>query len=109
MPGTRTPPTPLALKTTVAKFGLNARETARLTPGAKRLTKAQLLQLAAGDTSQTGKVTVEDLKSVSQVFGSRAGRLAGADQLAVSVNACCCCHTICCCCCCADAVTDPIA
>jgi hypothetical protein len=90
----------LPITATVSEFGLAQQEADILTPADKALTKSQLLLLAHGVQTEP-PLSVQDLKSLSEVFGPR--------QFTAAAVSSCCCHIVCCCCCCAVAMTEPIA
>ncbi|CAN5392944.1 hypothetical protein BH10PSE14_BH10PSE14_20870 [soil metagenome] len=64
---------------------------AGLTPGARRLTKSDLVSMQAGNIPLGARgLTVRDIASVQGAFGSVGG-------LAASIDVSCCCCTPCCC------------
>ncbi len=108
---------------------LNRNQAGQLTPGARSLTKADLVALGRGDISQSAKLRnlkMEDLKSLTDVMSGLAGPAAQVRAReggpGITINCCttstartdasaakgffCCC---CCCCCCAVAMTPSQA
>jgi hypothetical protein len=62
-----------------------------LTPGARKLTKGDLVAMQAGKIPLAAKgLTVRDIASIQSAFGSVGG-------LAASIDVSCCCCTPCCC------------
>ena len=89
---------PLPARTPISKLGLTPDQARGLTPGAKKLTRADLLAMMEGKPSRAAQaLTIRDLTSISQVY-ALAMRVPNPEP------GCCCCSCAggaCCCCCCA--------
>jgi hypothetical protein len=88
----------LPLRTPISQLGLTPAEARRLTPAARKLTKADLLAMMEGkEPRAAAALTVRDLASISQVYAASL-RAAAPD---LPTGCCCSCGRACCCCCCA--------
>jgi len=94
---------PLPMTTPLAKLGLAPEELKLLSPGAKKLTKADLVAMMSGEFPAAAQgLTVRDLHGITQVYALRAK----AGTSTSGGGGCCCCCIACCCCCTAVSV-DP--
>jgi hypothetical protein len=101
-PSKAAPKKPLPARTPIAELGLTRAEAGRLTPGARKLTRGDLIAMMEGKIPAAAQaLTLRDLNSISQVYtaGARAGFVGRPNP-----GCCCCCsgRSGCCCCCCAD-------
>lgn len=94
--------------TTLTKLGFTATDLKGLSPRAKRLTRADLLQLATNPSTAPAKLNLSfrDLQGLHAVAAEavKTGGGGGGDG---GIRCCCC--VACCCCCCAVSVTEPSA
>jgi hypothetical protein len=93
---------PLPLNAPLSQFApyVTPAQLKKLTPATRKLTKRDLLMLAAGEfTPATKQLSVQDMHSLRTVFApnGRGGYY------------CCCCCCYFCCCCTAASVTRPLA
>jgi hypothetical protein len=101
---------PLPLETPLSRFTpfVTPAQLRKLTPATQKLTKRDLLLLAADEfTPATRKLTVEDLHSLRTVFAQTSARLAKKPSGDGGYFCCCCCCYFCCCCT-AVSVTRPL-
>jgi len=88
----------LPLRTPISQLGLTPAEARRLTPAARKLTKADLIAMMEGKVPRAAEaLTVRDLTSISQVYAASMKAAAGRP----TPGCCCSCGRACCCCCCA--------
>ncbi len=86
----------LPAKTPIAQLGLTAAEARGLTPGARKLTKGDLVALMKGQVPKAAQaLTVRDLTSINAVYSKALAAAARPP----GPGCCCCCSTPCCCCC----------
>lgn len=97
----------MAPSTTITGLGLTPEGTAKLTPRAKLLTKKDLIDLGQGtiSTPNTQGLTVTDVASIREAFGTEFRPALGKPGLNAADVSCCCCTP----CCCAAAVSPPQA
>ena len=113
MPPTPAREGPLPLNTPLSSLTpfFTAAQVKRMTPALRRVTKRDLLLLAANEfTPATKKLTVQDLSTLSTVVSQASARAAKAPTggSGGSGNKCCCCCCYFCCCCTAVSVTRPV-
>jgi hypothetical protein len=94
----------LPLNTPITQFGFNAAELAMLSPAAKKLTKADMLQLqewaAKGDVQDAPvHLTISDMNSLRAAYNAMETRQHAGGMLQSSGCVSCCCCTPCCSCC----------
>jgi len=109
MPGARRPPAravPLPMRTPISELGLTAAEARRLTPGARKLTKGDLIAMMEGKIPRAAQgLTLRDLTSISNVYAA-AARSMSIRPAPTPACCCCCCARGGCCCCCATLTTE---
>lgn len=87
--------TRMPVATPIERMGLSKKGIELLTPAAKSLTKADLIDLEMGTVSSPAgkKLTVKDVASIQQAFGKHYSPIDNVAEIDVS----CCCCTPCCC------------
>jgi hypothetical protein len=91
------------MRTPVSELGLTPAEARRLTPGARKLSRGDLVAMLEGKVPPAAQaLTLRDLGSIRQVF---AATLRG--RLAPDPGCCCCCGDACCCCCVETLAVEP--
>jgi hypothetical protein len=85
-------------RTPISQLGLTPAEARRLTPAARKLTRADLIAMMEGKVPRAAEaLTVRDLTSISRVYAASMKAAVGRP-----IPGCCCCSCgPCCCCCCA--------
>jgi hypothetical protein len=85
------------MRTPISELGLRPAEARRLTPGALKLTRGDLIAMMEGKVPRAAQaLTLRDLTSIKQVFATHLRGGLRPDPGCC----CCCCGDACCCCCC---------
>ena len=94
------------MRTPISELGLTAAEARRLTPGARKLTKGDLIAMMEGKIPRAAQgLTLRDLTSISNVYAA-AARSMSIRPAPTPACCCCCCARGGCCCCCATLTTE---